>query len=40
MSEMKHLFWRFWWAGKMFVHPGIYFWSGKNNIRILPWWKQ
>lgn len=35
-SPMKHICGRFWFASRAeFVYPGIYYWNGKANIRIL-----
>ena len=34
---MKHLWWRFWWADRMFNYPGLYIWAFGKNVRILPW---
>lgn len=35
--QMKHLFWRFWWAAPgRFVFPGLYVATGRRNLRIIP----
>jgi hypothetical protein len=36
-AQMRHLFWRFWWADRhRFVFPGLYFCAFGCNNRILP----
>lgn len=37
-AQMKHLFWRFWWAAPRhrFTFPGLYFWTGRRNRRVFP----
>lgn len=25
------------WASRRFVRPGLYVWTGRTNLRILPW---
>jgi hypothetical protein len=36
-SQMRHLWWRFWWADSYFTRPGLYVWAFGNNRRLLPW---
>lgn len=38
MATMRKIFWRFWWASPKvgFLNPGLYFWTGKDNVRIVP----
>lgn len=41
--QMKNMGWWFgrhlWWAGNRFERPGLYYWNGRENVRLIPWVK-
>lgn len=31
---------RLFWAGKRFADPGLYLFTGRDNVRLIPWFKR